>query len=151
MVIFLKETKKKNSTNLKTFHTSRNISKLLHLSQPGVYMTACGCGKEYVGKTSMKTRTRIKQHQKSIVDKKWELTGISSHAKTCRVGFNWEETTFLKTEERKFDRKVREALEIQVQQNSPHSDHGLNEDDGQYVTTSFWKPMLAHMRKKTLQ
>ena len=56
-----------------------------------------------------------------------------------------------KTEERKFDRKVREALEIQLQQTSPHSDHGLNQDDGQYVTTSFWKPMLAHIRGKTLQ
>ena len=57
--------------------------------------------------------------------------------KNCRVGVNWEETTFLKTEERKFDRKVREGLEIQLQQTSPHSDHGLNQDDGQYVTTSF--------------
>ena len=112
--------------------------------------SACG-GKAYVGETSMKTRTRIQQHQKSIVDKKWDLAGISSHAKTCRVGFNWEETTLLKTEERKFDRKVREALEIQLQQTSPHSDHGLNQDDGQYVTTSFWKPMLAHIRGKTLQ
>ena len=79
----------------------------------------------------MKTRTRIQQHQKSIVDKKWDLTGISSHAKSCRVGFNWEETTLLKTEERKFDRKVREALEIQLQQTSPHSDHGLNQQHQQ--------------------
>ena len=140
----------KSSTNLKTLLASRNKSKLPHLSQPGVYMT-CGCGKAYVSETSMKTRTRIQQHQKSIVDKKWDLTGISSHAKSCRVGFNWEETTLLKTEERKFDRKVREALEIQLQQTSPHSDHGLNQDDGQYVTTSFWKPMLAHTRGKTLQ
>ena len=60
----------KSSTNLKTLLTSRNKSKLPHLSQPGVYMTACGCGKAYVGETLMKTRTRIQQHQKSIVDKK---------------------------------------------------------------------------------
>ena len=48
----------KSSTNLKTLLTSRNKSKLPHLSQPGVYMTTCGCGKAYVGETSMKTRTR---------------------------------------------------------------------------------------------
>ena len=47
------------------------------------------------------TTTSIQQHQKSIVDKKWDLTGISFHVKTCRFGFNWEETTLLKTEEKK--------------------------------------------------
>ena len=56
------------------------------------------------------------------------------------------QTELLKTEERKFERKVREALEIQIQQTSPHSDQGLNQDDGQNVTTNFWKPMLAHIR-----
>ena len=53
--------------------------------------------------------------------------------------------TLLKTEERKFDRKVRETLEIQLQQTSPHNDHVLNQDDDQYVMTSFWKPMFAHI------
>ena len=47
----------KSSTNLKTLLTSRNKYKLPYLSQPGVYMTACECGKTYVGETSMKTKT----------------------------------------------------------------------------------------------
>ena len=38
------------------------------------------------------------------------------------------------------------TTEIQLQRTSPHSKHGLNQDDGQYVTT---KPMetnaLAHL------
>ena len=42
-------------------------------------------------------------------------------------------------EERKFHRKVPEALEIQLQNTSPHSKNGLNQDDGHYVTTRFWK------------
>ena len=139
----------KSSANLKTLLTSHNKSKLPPLNQPSVYMTACECGKKYVGETSMKTATRIQQHKKSIVDKKWDLTGVSDHAKN--VGFDWKVTIILKTEEKRFERKVREALEIQLQQTSPHSDHGLNQDDGQYVTTSFWKPMFTHIREKTLQ
>ena len=42
-------------------------------------------------------------------------------------------------EERKFHRKVPEALEIQLQNTSPHSKNGLNQDNGQYMTTRFWK------------
>ena len=31
--------------------------------------------------------------------------------------------------------------------------HGLNQDDGQYVRreTNFWKPMLSHLREKSLR
>ena len=56
------------------------------------------------------------------------------------MGFDWEGKIVFKTKERRFERKVREAFEIQLQQKSPHSDHGLDQDDGQYVTTNFWKP-----------
>ena len=109
----------KSSTNLMNILTSRNKSKLPDLSQPGVYITSCGCGKKYVGETSLKTSTRIEQHKKSINDEKWDLTGISDHAKNCKVGLEWKDTTILKIEGKKFDRKVREALEIQLQQTSP--------------------------------
>ena len=140
----------KSSANLKSLLTSRNKSKLPPLSQPGVYMTSCGCGKRYVGETSLKVSTRMAQHQKSISDEKWDTTGVSDHARYCKVGFDWTETKLLKTENKRFERKVREALEIQLQQTSPHTDQGLNQDDGQYVTTNFWKPMLAHIRSKSL-
>ena len=69
--------------------------------------------------------TRIIQHQKFITDEKWDTRGVSD-------AFCWTETKLLKTEEGKFERKVREALEIQLQQTSPHSDQGLNQE---YVTT----------------
>ena len=39
------------------------------------------------------------------------------------------ETKLLKVENRRFDRKVREALEIQFQETSPRNDHGLNQDE----------------------
>ena len=98
----------------------------------------------------MKIATRIKQHQKTIADEKWEASGISMHAKDCQQGYLWEDVSTMKVENRKFERKVREALEIQKCETSPLDANGLNQDDGQYVTTNFWRPMLSYLRQKSL-
>ena len=71
-----------------------------------------------------------------ITDEKWDTTGVPDYTSICKVGFCWTEKKFLKT----FERKVREVLELQLQKTSPHNDQGLNQDDGQYVMTNFWKP-----------
>ena len=140
----------KSGANLKTLLTSNNKSRLPNNSHPGVYMIKCKCDKRYVGETKLKVSTRVKQHEKSVIDKNWDISGVSFHAKTCKEGFDWDNVKTIKIEDRKFDRKVREALEIQFQETSPHNEHGLNQDDGQYVTTTFWKPMLSYLREKTL-
>ena len=140
----------RGSTNLKTLLTSGNKSKLPYLSKPDVYMVECNCGKKYVGETKLNVQSHIAQHQKTVKDEKWEASGIPLHAEYCKAGFNWDDTRILKTEERRFDRKVREALEIQLQDTAPRSEHGLNQDDGQYVTTKFWKPMFSYLRHKSL-
>ena len=140
----------KSSANLKTILSSKNKSRLPTHSQPGVYMLECNCGKKYVGETSLKVSSRLEQHQKSITSEKWDSSGVSNHAKTCMQGFQWENTSILKIEEKRFERKVREALEIQFRDTSPRSDQGLNQDDGQYVTSQFWKPMFSYLREKSL-
>ena len=140
----------KSGSNLKTMLTSKNKSRLPPNSHPGVYMIECKCGKKYVGETGLKISTRVGQHKKNVEDEKWDISGITNHARDCNEGLNWDEARLLKTEENKFDRKVREALEIQFRQTAPHTEHGLNLDDGQYVTSRFWKPMLSHIREKTL-
>ena len=70
--------------------------------------------------------TRIQQHEKTIRDEKWDSSGVSFHAKTCKEGFDWDNVSTLKIEDRRFDRKVREALEIQFRETSPRNEHGLN-------------------------
>ena len=140
----------KSGANLKSLLTSKNKSRLPPNSQPGVYMIDCKCGKKYVGETGLKVSTRVKQHKKNVEDEKWDLSGITNHAKICKEGMKWDDVSLLKMEENKFDRKVREALEIQFRETAPHSDHGLNLDDGQYVTSRFWKPMLSHIRLRSL-
>ena len=61
----------------------------------------CKCGKKYVGEASMKVATRMQQHRKSIKDKKWDLSGISNHAKYCKQGFDWTNDRTIKIEEKK--------------------------------------------------
>ncbi|XP_066916006.1 uncharacterized protein [Clytia hemisphaerica] len=119
----------KSGSNLKTLLTSKNKSRLPPNSHPGVYMIECECGKRYVGETGLKISTRVSQHKKNVEDEKWDISGITNIAKDCTQGLNWNGARLLKTEENKFDRKVREALEIQFRQTAPHSDHGLNLDD----------------------
>ena len=138
----------KSTSNLKTILTSKNKSSLPSNSHPGVYKISCKCGKKYVGETKLKISSRAEQHKMDIFNKKWTTSGITQHAEICKEGYDWENVYTLKIEDNRFDRKVREALEIQLQETSPHNEQGLNLDDGQYVTTHFWRPMLSHLRRE---
>ena len=53
----------------------------------------------------------------------------------------------LKTENRHFERSVRESLEIQRHRSAPKFG-GMNQDDGQYVKTSFWMPFMDTITKE---
>ena len=69
--------------------------------------------KRYIGETKLQIRTRTQQHQKSLNEGKHHQSAIATHIKFCTEEINWEKTKTLKVETKKFDRKVREALEIQ--------------------------------------
>ena len=143
----------KSGKNLKDILTSKNKPKLPDNSHPGVYKLKCSCGKNYVGETKLKISKRIDQHHICTTEGKWERSAVAEHSKSCHGSFNWysKENT-LKVTCHNFERKVREALEIQYHLCSPKYG-GLNQDDGQYVTSTFWQPMLSHLReqKKPMQ
>ena len=105
---------------------------------------------EYLQRINLKYSRGFHNTKKLLRMKDSEASGIPFHAENCKAEFKWEDTRILKTEERRFDRKVREALEIQLQDTAPRSEHGLNQDDGQYVTTKFWKPMFSCLRYESL-
>ena len=98
-------------------------------------------GRSMLGKLRLKFP--LDWNNTKSLDEKWELTGISGHVQNCQEGFKWVDVEVLKVKERKFDRKIREALELQ--ESSPHNEHDLNQDYGQYVTTRFWKPMFSYL------
>ena len=137
----------KSSKNLKSILTSKNKSKLLDHSYPGIYKI--GCEKHpnnpYIGETKLQIRTRNEQHQDYVAKEQWEKSGAAFHSRTCD-GIIWDQIETLKTEGNRFDRKVREALEIQYYKCGP-TNGGMNIDNGHYLKTLFWTPFFTNLRK----
>ena len=105
-------------------------------------------GKKYVGETRLSISSRIYQHQKASFEGKWNYSGVSDHCKSCHETIDWNSPAItLKIESGDFDRKVREALEIQRNDCGPNNG-GMNQDFGDYVTTGFWKPLMAFVNRQ---
>ena len=138
----------KSNANLQTILTSKNKVKLPKNSYPGVYRIPCTCPKvpPYIGETRLKISTRTDQHKAYIEKEQWSNSGCASHSRYCEGVIKFEETETVKIIYNKFDRKVREALEIELNQCGPKQG-GMNLDDGQYVKTKFWTPFLDKLRK----
>ena len=72
--------------------------------------------------------------------------GGALHSRTCPGEIDFEGAETVAVIHNKFNRKVRETLEIQK-----HDCHisagGMNPDKGQYVTTNFWVPFLKYLKK----
>ena len=137
----------KSGKNLKSILTSKNKSKLPDHSYPGVYKIPCEehPNNPYIGETKMQIRTRNDQHQDSMKKEQWENSGAAAHSRTCN-GIQWNNIETLKVEKKRFDRKVRETLEIQSHKCGPEKG-GMNLDNGSYVKTLFWTPFFTHLRK----
>ena len=81
-----------------------------------------------------------------MIKKEWDKSGIAFHSKSCNGKIEFEKTETVAVVYNKFDRKVKETLEIQ-KYDCHIKDGGMNPDKGQYVTTKFWIPLLHHLRK----
>ena len=95
----------------------------------------------------MKTGTRIIQHEGYVANEHWEKSGAAEHARTCPLGPLFDEATTITVEHRKFERSVREALEIQRHRSAPRY-KGINKDDGQYLKSTFWMPFMDLITKE---
>ena len=68
----------------------------------------------------------------------------TTHAIAMKI-YHGTRTIQLLGESNNFDRKVREALEIQYHNTKQK---GMNIDNGQYVSTKFWMPMLSFLKNE---
>ena len=121
--------------------------KLPKNSYPGVYRIPCSCGKPpNRGGTKKRILTRGDENKSNVLKKEWNKSGVALHAKKCPGEIKFDEIETVAVISNRFDRKVRETLEIQK-----HDCHitngGINPDHGQYVTTKFWFPMLKWLKK----
>ena len=139
----------KLNPNLQSILTKKNKVRLPPNSQPGVYKIPCGCGKvpPYIGKTKLRIRKRVDQHKEYVENEDWKRSGAAQHARTCSVGPLFDKAETIKMIHGNFDRSVREALEIQRHRSAPKYG-GINLDDGQYVKTTFWIPMMDWISKE---
>ena len=133
----------KSGKNINQILTAKNKPKLPLNSYPAVYKLDCSCGKSYAGETKLQIKSRINQHFKTLQTGKWDSSGLSSHARNCHKNIDWYKNNTLSIENKYFDRKVRESLEIR--HNNTHHE-GMNLDGGNYVTTNFWEPMFKYLR-----
>ena len=137
----------KSQSNLRNILTSKNKCSLPANSNPGVYKITCSCdNKPYIGETKIQVRNRVKQHMDQVEKGNHKNSALAFHAMTCKEGINWDKAETIKIERNKFQRKVREALEIQKNRASKE-EGGLNLDQGQYVNTKFWLPFFQYLEK----
>ena len=140
----------KSNANLKTLLTAKNKTPLPKNSMPGVYRIPCQCKDKYIGETKLKVDTRKLQHVEDTQNEKWNKSAIADHKRKCTEGVIWENTETVKIEPNRFDRKVREALQIQLEECGPEKG-GMNQDNGQYVKTKFWMPYFKYLREMDIR
>ena len=139
----------KSGKNLSSILTSRNKTKLPEGSYPGIYQIPCSCGiTPYRGETKKKIATRLKEHKTNVDKDEHEKSAVALHNKNCQGEIDFDNAGTVTVEHNRFKRKVREALEIQK-----HDCHvsvgGMNIDKGEYVTTTFWMPLMKYLKKNT--
>ena len=141
----------KSGKNLATILTSKNKAQLPRNSHPGVYQIECTKhpNNPYIGHTKKQIRSRITEHQGYARKADWEKSGAAKHTKDCD-GIKWEEARTLTRETKKFEREVREALEIQKNECGPNQG-GMNIDLGKWVRTKFWIPFYKSLENPTSQ
>lgn len=126
----------------------QNKPKLLPNSHPGIYQLDCSCNGRYIGESKKKILTRCIEHQQDSMQGKWESSGATEHTKTCHGHFNWIHPKTVKIASNMYERKVREALEINRLKTINENDQSftvLNRDNGDYVTTNSWKPLFRKL------
>ena len=134
--------------NLQQILCQKNKPKLLPNSQPGVYQLDCSCNGKYIGESKKRVLTRCIEHQQDNMNGKWESSGAADHTKECHGQFDWQHPKTARISPYMYERKIREALEINKLKTINEKDKTftvLNRDNGNYVTTNSWKSLFMKM------
>ena len=89
---------------------------------------------------------RWKEHERATHNQQWHHSGITQHHENCSHAFNKDNFEVIHNMQDKkkgrlaYNLKVREAFEIRRHNSGPGK--GLNEDNGAYLRTDIWDPVL---------
>ena len=137
-----------SGTSLKNLLCSKNKTHAPKEKKKGIYRYNCTCSDKavYIGQTNRSCITRWKEHGKAVQRKDWRYSGIAQHHQHCTHAFNEDNFEVVHTMQDKkkgrltYNLKMREAFEIRKQDTGPGK--GLNEDNGAFLKTDIWDPML---------
>ena len=91
-----------------------------------IYRIPCSCGKAYIGETSRRLETRLKEHQLACRKQDLERSAVAEHAWNDHCPMKWDEATVVDHARGSGDLLFKEALHIQ----STPKDSLLNRDRG---------------------
>jgi predicted GIY-YIG superfamily endonuclease len=117
----------------------RTVKDQVPLDCKGVYEVSCECGKVYIGETGRKISTRVKEHERHIRLAKQSNTfgekqrhlnqsACAEHGEEFKHNIQIDKVRVLCRDERKYTRKVREAIEIKKQPNNFNRDDSFQLD-----------------------
>ena len=67
----------------------------IELQSGVVYRIPCSCGKSYIGETTRRLETRLKEHRDDCRKQNLQSSAVADHAWTTHCPIKWEETTIV--------------------------------------------------------
>ncbi|KAG8235159.1 hypothetical protein J437_LFUL015199 [Ladona fulva] len=100
----------------------------------------CDCGEAYLGETGCTVETRIKEHKRNVRLKQSEKSAIAEHAldKGHKILFN--EIKVLCTTPRYWERIVKEAIKIEVEEKNFNREEGIK-------LHKAWRPFIRRLKE----
>ena len=112
----------------------------IELQSGVVYRIPCSCGKAYIGETTRRLETRLKENWDNCCKQNLQSSAVADHAWTAHCPIKWEETTIVDRARTSREVQVKEALQIQ---NSP-VDTLLNRDRGLEIPGCWSATIKSH-------
>ena len=105
----------------------------------GVYSIPCSCDKLYIGETGRSMETRFKEHSADLRHDRHKKSALAEQAHITGHHICLENAKVIAREGNLLKRKIREKIEINLNENC------LNRDDGAKISDS-WKPLLHSLQ-----
>ena len=110
-----------------------------------IYKVPCSCGKAYIGETTRRLETRLKEHKDACRKQLTDKSAIAEHAWNSHCPIKWEEASVLDHARNSPDLMIKEAIHIQT---TP-MDRLINRDKGAEIP-GCWVATINALAQKRL-
>ena len=114
------------------------------LSSCGVYKIPCSCGHVYIAETGRSVQVRLREHKRCMKSGLINNSAVAKHHSETGHQVLFDNTEVLAKTPYFYNKKIREAVEIQKFPNN------FNRDDG-YHLSSIWFPILQSLTSSPRQ